>query len=225
MSVLPETTVEAVPDIDLALKMLSCSDFTCTVVCLNGLEQDDNGADSQAMCTLRAQQPLIFLRGSDLHDANLSALIEDAVTKFARRNNGSKNAELETEPRVQEISSTVRSDNPELFARLVAEYTSLMDVSLDQRAFKITASASAKLSEVSKTLGDARAGPRDIIELFATALKAKSKNVPNAKAKAYSDIALLMALELMGYLVSYYRNLIFKKAPQHQINHEEPADD
>lgn len=214
MSVLPETTVEAVPDIDLALKMLSCSDFACTVVCLNGLEQDDNGADSQAMCTLRAQQPLIFLSGSELHDANLSALIEDAVTKFARRN-----------PRVQEISSTVRSDNPELFARLVAEYTSLMDVSLDQRAFKITASASAKLSEVSKTLGDARAGPRDIIELFATALKAKSKNVPNAKAKAYSDIALLMALELMGYLVSYYRNLIFKKAPQHQINHEEPADD
>lgn len=211
---LPETTVEAVPDIDLALKMLSCSDFACTVVCLNGLEQDDNGADSQAMCTLRAQQPLIFLSGSELHDANLSALIEDAVTKFARRN-----------PRVQEISSTVRSDNPELFARLVAEYTSLMDVSLDQRAFKITASASAKLSEVSKTLGDARAGPRDIIELFATALKAKSKNVPNAKAKAYSDIALLMALELMGYLVSYYRNLIFKKAPQHQINHEEPADD
>lgn len=214
MSVLPETTVEAVPDIDLALKMLSCSDFTCTVVCLNGLEQDDNGADSQAMCTLRAQQPLIFLSGSELHGANLLALIEDAVTKFARRN-----------PRVQEISSTVRSDNPELFARLVAEYTSLMDVSLDQRAFKITASASAKLSEVSKTLGDARAGPRDIIELFATALKAKSKNVPNAKAKAYSDIALLMALELMGYLVSYYRNLIFKKAPQLQIHHEETADD
>jgi hypothetical protein len=210
---LPETTVEAVPDIDLALKMLGCSDFACTVVCLNGLEQGDK-ADSQAMCTLRAQQPLILLSGSELRDANLSALIEDAVTQFARRN-----------PRIQEISSTVRSDNPELFARLVAEYTSLMDVSLDQRAFRITASASAKLSEVSKTLGDARAGPRDIIELFATALKAKSKNVPNAKAKAYSDIALLMALELMGYLVSYYRNLIFKKAPQLQIHHEETADD
>lgn len=108
------------------------------------------------------------------------------------------------------FGSPLQRGNPELFAELVSEYAALIEVSMDHRAFRITANASKRLSIISKRLGDVGAGPRDVIELFGTALKAKSKNRPLAKSKAYSDTALLMALELMGYLVSYYRSLVMR---------------
>jgi len=44
------------------------------------------------------------------------------------------------------------------------------------------------------------------IEIYGTALKSRSAGAPPARARAYLDEGRLLVLELMGHLVSYYRD-------------------
>ena len=50
------------------------------------------------------------------------------------------------------------------------------------------------------------AGPRDVVEIHVTALRAKTRGALPMKAKVYASEGQLRLIELMGYLVSYYRN-------------------
>lgn len=103
--------------------------------------------------------------------------------------------------------TSLQQADPDSFRSQVQEYCALMEMSLVRAGLKISPEVSTHLSDMAKRLGTLRAGPRDVIEIYGMALRAQIQNVPAAKAKAYSDLALLMALELMGYLVSYYRNV------------------
>ena len=56
-------------------------------------------------------------------------------------------------------------------------------------------------------LGRLKAGPRDVVEIHTIALKDKgNNNVPHPKTQAFMEEGRLLVLELMGHLVSYYRN-------------------
>ncbi len=103
---------------------------------------------------------------------------------------------------------SVRESSPELFDELVEIYRTLMDVVLEERTFKIPAISSEKLHRMSQQLGVLNAGPRDVIELYATALKKSVGKNASAKSRALSSCGQMLALELMGYLVSFYRNLV-----------------
>ena len=59
---------------------------------------------------------------------------------------------------------------------------------------------------MAEELGLLKAGPRDVVEIHSTALKEKRHKVTPQKAQAYAEEGRLMALQLMGHLVSYYRN-------------------
>ncbi|WP_107669179.1 response regulator transcription factor [Cyanothece sp. BG0011] len=94
---------------------------------------------------------------------------------------------------------------PDVFEELTEAYGQLLDLSLEQRVFKVEYNISQQLRTLADKLGFLKASPRDAIEIHTKVLKEKSQDVPVVKAQAYVAEGRLMILELMGYLASFYR--------------------
>ncbi len=94
---------------------------------------------------------------------------------------------------------------PDVFDELTEAYGKLLELSLEQRMFKVDYNISEQLRTLGDKLGFLKASPRDAIEIHTKVLKEKSKDVPVVKAQAYVAEGRLMILELMGYLASFYR--------------------
>ena len=101
----------------------------------------------------------------------------------------------------------LREGFPAAFDELVQRYGDLMDLSLEQTAYKVEHNIPEQLTAIAEELGAFRTGPRDVVEIHRAALDKKTKEIPVQKAQAYIEEGRLMVLELMGYLVSYYRRL------------------
>lgn len=99
----------------------------------------------------------------------------------------------------------LRDCTPEIFNEIVQQYGDLMELALEQHAYKVEHNISDKLRVLAEQLGFLKAAPRDIIEIHTTSLKQKTQDVTPVKAKAYVAEGRLMVLELMGDLASYYR--------------------
>jgi len=100
----------------------------------------------------------------------------------------------------------LRESAPQAFDELVQTYGDLMDLALEQRAYRVEHNISERLRSLAEQVGFLRAGPRDVVEVHSNALKRKTREVAPAKAQAYVEEGRLTVLELMGHLVSYYRN-------------------
>ncbi|ACB54062.1 two-component response regulator, NarL subfamily [Crocosphaera subtropica ATCC 51142] len=94
---------------------------------------------------------------------------------------------------------------PDVFMELTEAYGKLLELSLEQRMFKVDYNISEQLRILGDKLGFLKASPRDAIEIHTKVLKEKSQDVTVAKAQAYVAEGRLMILELMGYLASFYR--------------------
>lgn len=93
---------------------------------------------------------------------------------------------------------------PQIFEELVARYASVLDLALEQRTYKVRHPISPELRWMAERLGFSRAGPRDIIDIHTVALRTKLRHGPKV-TQAYFEESRALLLELMGYLVSYYR--------------------
>lgn len=102
-------------------------------------------------------------------------------------------------------SEALKESIPDVFADLTARYGQLLDLALEERAFRVNHDISEELRSLAAKLGFFKASPRDIVDIHTKALKIKTKNVNLAKVQAYVDEGRLRLLELMGYLTSYYR--------------------
>lgn len=102
-------------------------------------------------------------------------------------------------------SQPLRESVPDIFSQMVQTYGDLLSLALDQRAYKIDHNTSEGLRILADKLGFLKASPRDVIDLHTTTLREKNQDVTLAKAQAYVSEGRLMVLELMGYLVSFYR--------------------
>ena len=100
----------------------------------------------------------------------------------------------------------LRETASEAFVEAVASYDRLLDLALEQRAYKVENNTSSRLQDMAERLGFLNAGPRDVIDLHSAALKVKVAGANAKKAQAYVEEGRLVVIELMGYLVSYYRN-------------------
>lgn len=96
---------------------------------------------------------------------------------------------------------------PERFDGLSTRLGGLLDQALEKRAYRVDYDTSEDLRTIADDLGFLQAGPRDVVELYAHTVKNKLQSANKAKAKAYLEEGRLMAFELMGYLVTVYRNL------------------
>jgi DNA-binding response OmpR family regulator len=100
----------------------------------------------------------------------------------------------------------LRESLPDIFNELVQRYSDLLDLALEQRAYKVEHTVSEALRALSERLGFLKFGPRDVVEIHSMALKKNLNGTTPQKAQAYTEEGRWMVLELMGYLVSYYRN-------------------
>ena len=97
---------------------------------------------------------------------------------------------------------------PEIFNDLAGRYADLLDLALEERAYKIEHNISEAIRSLADQLGFLKAGPRDVVEIHTSALKKKSSGATLQKARAYAEEGRPMALELMGYLAAYYRTRV-----------------
>ena len=95
---------------------------------------------------------------------------------------------------------------PDVFQELVRQYGEVMDLSLEEKVYKVEHNTSDRLRSMAEQIGFLNAAPRDVIEIHSAALKGMIDGTTAQKAKAYLDEAHLVVLGLMGYLASFYRN-------------------
>lgn len=95
---------------------------------------------------------------------------------------------------------------PGTFDDLVQQYETIMDKALEERVLDVDHRISDKIDAIAQELGYLNAGPRDVAELHATALKRKCGRAQGQKAKAFLAEGHMLVLELMGKLASFYRS-------------------
>lgn len=95
---------------------------------------------------------------------------------------------------------------PREYWELFERYAHLLDRALERYAYKSPADgASDELRAIAERLGSLEAGAREVADLHARALRQKIRTATTAKAQAYTAEGRLVAFELMGHLLSYYR--------------------
>lgn len=92
------------------------------------------------------------------------------------------------------------------FNEYVKQYGLLLDQTLDVRIFKVDINISQELYRLSDRLGELSCGPRDVIAIHTQALNDAIEHCEIEKKSYYMEEARLLVLELMGYLLSYYRS-------------------
>jgi DNA-binding NarL/FixJ family response regulator len=102
-------------------------------------------------------------------------------------------------------SEAIKQSIPDIFQELVQNYGELLDLALEEQAYKVEHNLSERLRSLADKLGFLKASPRDVVDIHTTTLRQKNQDVTLAKAQAYVSEGRLMVLELMGYLVSFYR--------------------
>jgi hypothetical protein len=100
----------------------------------------------------------------------------------------------------------LRESSPGIFNELIRQYGDLLTLALEQRAYKIEHNVSQGLRAISQQLGSQCASPRDVVEIHSMVMAEKTRNVCSSKANAYAEEGRIMVLQLMGFLVSHYRN-------------------
>lgn len=100
---------------------------------------------------------------------------------------------------------SLRESSPEQFHAMVESFCSAIERTLDERVSKSVVATDRTLSDLSNALAERQAGARDIIELYSSALRAKARTTSPNNMKRVADVSRILACELMGHLVSYYR--------------------
>jgi len=108
--------------------------------------------------------------------------------------------------RLLEPQPPLREGVPEQFRSAVDRFAEALELSLKQTAYRVDVDPVAPLRATSEELGRLRATPRDVVDIYTTAVKEKAQNATPQKARAYLEESRLLALQLMGYVTLYYRN-------------------
>lgn len=98
---------------------------------------------------------------------------------------------------------------PRAYRQLCEQYDALLELLLRQRVFKGTEDDVAKISDeiraIAERLGALNAGAREVAELHAQAIRKRTLGAAAAKSQALISEGRMIAFELMGRLLSYYR--------------------
>lgn len=167
--------------------------------------------------------------GLDATDAPAIAIVAHAAempacapTAQTRTEASDANAELAREVAVLETFSlppadtsvtarllgvvALRARAPSQYWQIFEQYSKVLDASLDRHTYRQPPPATSHgLRAIADALGELGAGPREVAELHARALRQKARESTVAKAQLYASEGRLVAFELMGYLLSFYR--------------------
>jgi len=98
----------------------------------------------------------------------------------------------------------LRERSAEVFSSLHAEYGLLLDRYLEELGLE-QPPPRREINALAERLGDQGAGPRDLIDLHIRVVTDKCEDAHPNRARAYTENGRLLALEVMGNLVDYYR--------------------
>jgi hypothetical protein len=104
----------------------------------------------------------------------------------------------------------LRERAPDVFSALKKEYGSLMDEYLEALGFS-RPPPRRHINELACRIGALGCGPRDVVDIHMQTVMEKSSNAHPKRARAYTLEGRLLAIELMGNLVDFYRLLRYKK--------------
>lgn len=100
----------------------------------------------------------------------------------------------------------LREVAPEAFGQLVDRYAMVLDKAIERRILKVQESPASELRRMAEEMGSLYAGPRDVLDLHMQALRRGCEGQPTPKVKALTEEGRFLMVELMGYLVSFYRD-------------------
>lgn len=110
-------------------------------------------------------------------------------------------------------SKSLKAVSANVFQGLAGQYGELLDQAMTTRTRDVNMGTSEDLQALASRLGTMNVGPRDIIDLHRTALAAKLRDQSAPKAEAFVEEGRMLMIQLMGYVLSYYRTLAWG-APQ-----------
>jgi DNA-binding response OmpR family regulator len=99
----------------------------------------------------------------------------------------------------------LRESAPEYFETLVKRFEQNLELSVEKRILRMEDNIEEELRAMAELLGSAKAGPRDVMELYLQAVKSLSRNAKPQKARVFAEEGRLLVLGLMGNLASFYR--------------------
>ncbi len=99
----------------------------------------------------------------------------------------------------------LRQSAPDVFKTMAQRYSHLLDLTMEQHAYKVEHDISGELTALADRLGSFRAGPRDVVDMHLAAVESRTKGAGPEKVRSYALEGRLLAMELMGHLVEFYR--------------------
>jgi CheY-like chemotaxis protein len=103
-------------------------------------------------------------------------------------------------------AAPLRAAFPERFAELAREYGEILDRAVEQILQRRPAPLEQRLQRLANAAAELRAGPRDVVELHAAAMKQREAEHGPQRMKLYMAEGRLRLLEVMGHLVIFYRD-------------------
>ena len=100
----------------------------------------------------------------------------------------------------------LRAAFPDRFAELAREYGEVLDRAVEQILQRRPVPLAQRLQRLASAAGELRAGPRDIVELHAAVMKQREAEHGPQRMKLYLAEGRVRLLELMGHLVTFYRD-------------------
>ncbi|MCB9584220.1 MAG: response regulator [Polyangiaceae bacterium] len=101
-------------------------------------------------------------------------------------------------------SGAIAERQPNAFQEIVGRYYSLLEPYVVGHAERVDP-ARESLEHIIAAIGDASGGPRDLLDVHVAALDRAIANGETPQARSIVYEARLLALEMMGLLVDYYR--------------------
>lgn len=104
-------------------------------------------------------------------------------------------------------AAALRDALPGAFEELVDDYARLLDQAVEQVVYRVEHPLEASVRSLARRAGELRAGPRDIVEIHASAIKARRRETGPQRMRLYVAEGHVRLLEVMGHLVTFYRQL------------------
>lgn len=102
--------------------------------------------------------------------------------------------------------SAFNGEGDEIFRKFVREYKKIIESALDSNIYQLKKDDKILKMDFADELGFLKAGPKDLIRIHSCFFQNLKPQVNQKKLEKIHEEARLVLLEIMGYLVNYYRN-------------------
>jgi DNA-binding NarL/FixJ family response regulator len=153
-----------------------------------------------------------YLLGEQLYGTLLARCLRHAVESQRvrtqlERYDAEWPASLLTEGPGESRAASLRVALPQSFEELVRAYGRILDLAVEQVLYRVEHPLEESVRLLAKRAGDLRAGPRDVVEIHAAAIERSEAGAGPQRMRLYVAEGRLRLLEVMGHLVTYYRQL------------------